>query len=353
MVLPLCDPSPATFGRGSCWPSFPFTVGPRFLLHLVGWLFLAMQNLLNSSLLGALRCFEIAARHLNLTHAASELHLTVGAVSQQIRGLEDRLGRKLFVRLARGIALTADGETLFRSIAPAFKEVEAAVQKIVSPNLALRVSCTPSFAMQWLTPRMPTFYAAHSDISIRLEAEFQSLTPTDMAAVGIDVAIRYKPEDDAPQETTLMGEHLIPIVKPNRQGTRLDHVLNEGATLLQDAAPWDGAPSNIEWQTWLERAGLILSDEYQVNDFSLFVLAMNAAQLGQGICMGRLTQCISALQNGTVEAASALFVRSPASYRMAVSSTASPQTRAFARWLIQACGKTELECEEYMNTLEP
>ncbi len=310
-----------------------------------------MQNLLNSSMLGALRCFEIAARHLNLTHAAAELHLTVGAVSHQIRGLEDRLGRKLFVRRARGMALTVDGEALYRSIAPAFGTIETAVQKIISPNSALRVSCTPSFAMQWLTPRMPAFYAAHCGISLRIQAEFQSLTPADMAALGIDVAIRYKPEDDAPQETTLMGEYLVPIAKPDPHRARVADVLDAASTLLQDAAPWDGAPSSIEWQTWFEGAGSVWPEGCKVNDFSLFVLAMNAAQLGQGICMGRLSQCLSELQLGTVEIAGGRFVRSPAAYRMVVTSAPSPQAKAFARWLMQACRTTEIECEEYMKAL--
>lgn len=61
-----------------------------------------------------LRSFEVSARALSFTHAAEELHLTQGAVSQQIRQLESHLGVALFKRLPRGLGLTEEGSRTCR-----------------------------------------------------------------------------------------------------------------------------------------------------------------------------------------------------------------------------------------------
>ncbi len=110
--------------------------------------------------LSALRAFEAAARHLNLTRAAEELHVTPGALSHQIRGLEDLLGVKLFERKVRAIALTAASQPALSR--PANRLRATSAMRLPGLNAAhssnvLVVSTSPGLTSKWLAPRLYRF----------------------------------------------------------------------------------------------------------------------------------------------------------------------------------------------------
>ena len=114
--------------------------------------------------LHALQGFVATARQGNLSRAAEALHLTVSALSHQIRGLEERLGQRLFLRNARGVELTADGWLLFERIAPHFDAIEQALRPFRAPrDNVLALTLMASFASSWQVPRLPRFLAAHPD----------------------------------------------------------------------------------------------------------------------------------------------------------------------------------------------
>src|ERR1700677_3246920 len=102
--------------------------------------------------LNALRAFEAAARHLNFKLAADEIGVTQGAVAQQVRHLEDVLARRLFDRLPRGLALTADGLTYFSSGERALQLIATATEQLARAS-SITVTTPPSFASKWLIPR--------------------------------------------------------------------------------------------------------------------------------------------------------------------------------------------------------
>src|SRR6476660_10356214 len=106
--------------------------------------------------LNALRVFEAAARHLSLTKAAQELHVTPGALSHQIRGLEELLGLKLFERGVRSIALTPAGKALYPGLQTGFMHIHNAVARLSDggTDRALVVSTPPGFTSKWLAPRL-------------------------------------------------------------------------------------------------------------------------------------------------------------------------------------------------------
>src|SRR3954463_817169 len=87
-----------------------------------------------------LRIFESTARHLSFTRAADELFLTQGAISKQIKALEDQLGRTLFIRLNRGLALTPVGESYFREIAPLITALERATERAIDVRSASKLT---------------------------------------------------------------------------------------------------------------------------------------------------------------------------------------------------------------------
>ncbi|MDQ0143065.1 LysR family transcriptional regulator [Cupriavidus necator] len=139
--------------------------------------------------LGWIRFFEAAARHESFARAAQELHLTHGAVSRQIRQLEDTLGVPLFERRNRGVFLTEAGRVLFAAATQSIEGLAAAAARIRTqpPGRALVLSCEPTIAMRWLIPRLPRFAARHPDIALHLMA---AGGPIDFARSGADLALR-------------------------------------------------------------------------------------------------------------------------------------------------------------------
>src|SRR5262249_62241498 len=113
--------------------------------------------------LTALRAVEAAARHLSLTKAAQELHVTAGALSHQIRGLEDLLGVKLFERRVRAIALTPAGKRLYPGLQAGFGQIRDAIAALreVEIERVLVISTPPGFTAKWLAPRLYRFSIAH------------------------------------------------------------------------------------------------------------------------------------------------------------------------------------------------
>jgi LysR family glycine cleavage system transcriptional activator len=98
--------------------------------------------------LNGLRAFEAAARHLSFTRAADELSVTAGAVSQQVKALEDALGVALFRRLPRSLVLTQAGESYLPAITSAFEIISKATE-MNAPALRgrkLRLGVTPRIA---------------------------------------------------------------------------------------------------------------------------------------------------------------------------------------------------------------
>src|SRR5919199_2533012 len=121
--------------------------------------------------LSGLRAFESAARCGSFQAAASELSLTRSAVSHAIRGLEDQLGAALFVRERRQVHLTAEGEALMRHVVRGFDELRTGIAAVSTrgPQL-LRLHAAPSFAAQWLVPRLPRLLAECPGIELRIAA---------------------------------------------------------------------------------------------------------------------------------------------------------------------------------------
>jgi LysR family transcriptional regulator of beta-lactamase len=140
--------------------------------------------------LNALRMFDAAARHLNLTRAADELHVTQAAVSQHIRNLEERLGKPLFRRLPRGLALTDEGHALWPAVADSFARIEQSLQQVAEPRPReiLTVGVVGTFAIGWLIPRLEQFQQQHPYIDLRLLTHNNRV---DLAGEGLDAAVRF------------------------------------------------------------------------------------------------------------------------------------------------------------------
>ena len=143
---------------------------------------------LNSSTLASLRYFAVAARVSSFKRAAIELHVTQGAVSQQIKHLEEALGVKLFYRLVRQITLTEEGKRFAVVVDRALEDIERGAQAIAASNapIDIRLRAGPSFSLRWLVPRLGNFYARHTGIRLFVNAAYGVFDP---ARLEFDLAI--------------------------------------------------------------------------------------------------------------------------------------------------------------------
>lgn len=227
--------------------------------------------------LNALRMFDAAARHLNFARAAQELHLTQGAVAQQVRRLEADLGHQLFHRHARGLTLTDTGRAYHQPVAQALALIRNATNQLAPAMQRVTLSVPPSFAAKWLVPRLPAFEAAHPEIDLRVVAE-EALT--DLKRDGIDIAIR---QGARPQESGVHVAMLSPLDLVAIAGSDTALTLGEcpdlrdlsRQTLIQDG--------HRHWDQLLRQAGLTATG--RMLQFNQTALAMDAALNGQGIAL--------------------------------------------------------------------
>ncbi len=232
--------------------------------------------------LHALQGFVTAARTGNLSRAAESLHLTVSALSHQIRGLEERLGQRLFVRVARGVELTADGRHLFEQVSPHFDAIEQALQPYrVRRDDVLTITLMPSFASSWLLPRLPRFLAAQPHIEINLQS---SVDKVDFEReTDVDAGLRYGPGQwPGLQAVYLFDDWVAPTASP-------DLIARLGRPTLATLGdfPLLGAPGG-RWSDWFATFGGTPPKRFVANFDDSETLHRAAAE-GLGIALGRLT----------------------------------------------------------------
>jgi LysR family glycine cleavage system transcriptional activator len=251
--------------------------------------------------LNALRAFEAAARRLSITLAAEDLHVTPGAVSRQIKGLEQTLGFELFTRGHREISLTRQGSDYHRAITRAFDLLREATREATRKatrgrkRQQLKIRAYTTFAMRWLIPRLSGFQAAHPDIEVLLKA---SLQPVDFRKEDLDGAVRLGDGQwPGAQCTRLVSNVLAPVASPAllKSGHRLKKPADLARhTLLHSIARPD------DWRHWLDAAGI--SDQ-QVDPaagmtYESSAMAYAAAIEGQGLAIAQLFLVAKDLEEG-------------------------------------------------------
>lgn len=314
---------------------------------------------LNSSVMAWLRCFEAAARVGSFTQAASELSLTQGAISQQVRELEDRLGVVLFRRLPRQLVLTDEGEKLRDTVTAALDQLELALSRLQDRRTdgSLVLSCYSSFALLWLMPRIGAFYREYPEIDLRVSAEFHVLEMATVLREEIDAAIRYDLGEYRDLESVhLLDEYLLPVASPDfvQAHPRLRGPADlDGSMLLHDAVAWPGASADTEWRCWLDAVGAKEVSITQGRRFNMAQLAVEAALNGQGIAIGRLALVIDHLQEGRLVPLFRRAVRSPAAYRLVHVARPPPRVDVLACWLKQETSGFRQRRDEYLADLAP
>jgi DNA-binding transcriptional LysR family regulator len=287
--------------------------------------------------LDLLASFEAAARHLSFTRAGAERFFTQSAMSRQMRALEDELGVALFRRQHRALALTADGERLHVTCTQLLAQLREVVAQIRSParREVLALSTTPGLASLWLIPRLPQFTKLHPGVDVRLDT---SLEVRDLRADGFDLAIRYGPVGATPG-TPLFSEAMQPVCSPLllTRGAALPLRTPQDQrrhTLLQlEMSQRGGVP--LEWDLWLQGAGLPELQPAATLSFSGYDAAIAAALAGQGVALGRRPlvdallksrQLVAPFKGETVSMRAYFVIVDPVA-------RAKPAVRALEAWL--------------------
>jgi LysR family glycine cleavage system transcriptional activator len=234
--------------------------------------------------LQTLRAFEATGRLSSMTLAAAELHVTHGAISRQIRKLEEHLGVKLFIRLTRQIILTEEGADFHHAITRILGDITRESERLRGPDSArrLRISTSVSFASKWLAPRLSRFRQQYPEFDIYLDVTDVNV---DLNNGQVDAAIRYGTGHyrDAASER-MLDETVTPVCSPGyleaHNGLKEIHALSDCVLLHEDRML-------ANWEAWFAMTGKKDFRHQQGPLWMLGSMATEAAIRGEGVALGR------------------------------------------------------------------
>lgn len=297
--------------------------------------------------LNALRAFEAAARKLSFTKAAEELNVTPGAISQQIRQLEDFAGSPLFKRTGRSVLLTDSAQATLPLVRDAFEKIAEAGRVMQSPARKGRVmvSSAPSFAAKWLAPRLEAFHREHEGIEVWVSAD---MGLTDFSTADADIALRYgRGAYDGLKSEKLMDETVIPVCSPTfLEGDPPLRTPSDLAnfTLLHDESP-ENDPSCPDWTSWLAAQKIFGVESRRGPRFNQAVLVIEAAISGQGVALAKRAvaerdldagRLVAPFIDGTTDIDFAYWLVWPKGRHL------SGEVRTFIKWLKAQAAEAEI-----------
>ncbi len=281
--------------------------------------------------LNALKAFEAAARSESFTRAAEELNVTQGAVSHQVKALEDTLGLKLFLRERQRLAITDAGRDYLAVVRDALDRIAAGTERLVRRRQAgvLTVSTSPDFAARWLVHRLGRFAARHPEIDLRISA---SAHRVDFVREDVDLAVRHGDGKWPGLEATrLCAEQLFPVCSPTLIGGR-DRIAAASDLLKFPLLRLDDWTT---WRRWFEAAGVSdpVAQGTVLNSASMLI---DAAADGQGIALARSALAAWDLINGRLVRPIDVSLPLTSSYWIVCpkATANTPKIASFRTWLL-------------------
>jgi len=280
----------------------------------------------------ALKAFEAAARLRSLGRAAEELSVTHGAVSHQIKSLENLLGRALLDRRCRPIKPTSAGEQLLVAVGESFDRLSRVTDAIARDELEgeLRVSCVPGLASNWLVPSLGAFLASHANIRIHVETEYWR---EPVMIDRVDLAVAYGSAEHPGSRVVLLGQsEFYPVASPrlidDRWGLPTPEKIAQ-STLLHEC-------TNETWMRWFASVGLTDASAGRGVTFDGAHLSLEAARAGYGIAMADTITVKRDLEERKLIRVSPVAVPAAYPYYLIISPQmmTHPAVQALEAWLI-------------------
>ena len=252
--------------------------------------------------LNGLRAFEATLRGGNFRAAAAELGVTPAAVGQQVRALEDYLGRKLFVRSSKGVVPTPHARAItgdLTSSLAALSDILAQLEK-VKPDRRLALTMTPSFIDHWLARRLTQFHDLNTGADMRIDATTRVV---DLMNEDFDFAIRYVPPQPAIYDDVwLFDEWVMPVCTPDfaARYRLVKHPTSLANVPLFHLVEMSTDPSSLDWEGWCEKHGLDQSGTTEGLRFSHLQSGLQAAKAGLGLALCGLIESYNSLCDGSL-----------------------------------------------------
>jgi LysR family glycine cleavage system transcriptional activator len=296
--------------------------------------------------LNALRAFEAVVRHMSFAKAAEELSVTPGAISQQVKLLEDYYCIRLFRREGRRIALTDDASKVVPTLTAGF-DLLARATALLQANKAggvVRVTCPPTFAVKWLAPRLGDFAIEHPGIQVTVDSSGRLV---DLRREEPDVGIRYGGGVwRGLRAERLFGENLTPVCSPSYLAESPIASVEDlaKARLIHDLTMESTGLDYPDWGIWFERQNLPVPREGALH-FSSSLAAIQAAVDDHGVILGRSTLVEDELEEGRLVATCGPTMASGYAYYLVVPDDGSLSNAAetFRSWLLDEAASFQRE----------
>ena len=257
---------------------------------------------MKTSHLGALRALEAALRTGSFRSAAEDLCVTTAAVGQQIRALEDYVGRQLFVRKPSGAVPTDTAVGVAAELTACFGSISTVLERLQQPSSDNRLSVSTSlaFAEYWLTPRLPNFYSICEQFDLRIDTTHRLV---DLRSEEFDFVIRFGPEPDESQDSVFLFDGcVVPICTPafavqydlsentkSLVGVPLIHVKEETTD-----------PGWLNWQSWCRKHRIAYEERSAIPEFPRLSSGLRGAREGLGIVLCGMVESFAALADGSM-----------------------------------------------------
>ena len=259
---------------------------------------------LNNIPLEWVRAFEVAGRTGTFTAAAKESNVTQASISQRISNLEQRIGAQLFVRNARGVKLSVQGEAWLPYVTAAFRSLDESYEELFGiQREKMTISASASINELWLSPRLRHWQNKHKPqivlSTMVLQADDDQLDATIRVQYGIGKGQDY-------YEVPLFSEQLSPVVAPE---------------LLAECTSWLNLPRlalsgpRLGWHEWARHSGDPITPIPKIR-FDSFSAALSAAVSGAGVLLASLPLCASLLEQGKLVRVSEKILEPPKTYWM-------------------------------------
>jgi len=301
--------------------------------------------------LNALRAFEAAARHLSFKNAARELHVTPGAVSHQVKLLEDTLGLPLFRRLTRALELTPDGNALLPKVQEGLRNLAEAVERVRSRVEArtLTVMAPPNFAARWLVPRLGSFTERNPDLDLHIASRPQMIdgredsvaSPSPEASEVAPVAMVRFGDGRYPggRVDQVFSAVYVPVCSPKllrgQHAIRKPEDLRHHTLLHDETVVEEGARPS--WSAWLEAVGVKDIDATHGTHFTDASLSLEAALEGLGVALAMKPLVRSEIEAGRLVMPFNVSSPSNFSYYLVTPEASTPKSSVdeFRKWLLE------------------
>lgn len=293
--------------------------------------------------LNALRAFAEATREGSFKAAATRLNVTPGAVSRQVKQLEEHLDTVLFERHPNGVRPTLKGQLLAQDIDAGLQRIADAIAALHTQSQAafsLLISAPPSFSQLWLLPRLADFETRGEQVTISVDAS-QSFSEPSWHEEGARLALRYgRAPWSGVKGIQLFEDVLIPVCSPHllerspisKPSDLLDHTLFEVSWRTQQRGGFPG------WRDWFAAAGLTNTSLSGLRHYSLYGLALDQTIAARGVMLASYPLVADRLESGVLACplGDAHALASPFTYELVMPRHGTPPAGvdSFIDWLL-------------------